>query len=69
MEFLRVVEEELRGLAHEARRKHSEVEEASERYAILRLRNMREEYAAAIRRHDGVAPPLTMFRSQVSASC
>ncbi|CAM9296188.1 unnamed protein product, partial [Discosporangium mesarthrocarpum] len=63
MEFLRIVEEELRGLAYEARRRHSEVEEASES-AIVKLRNMREEYAAAIRKHGGEAPPLTMFRSQ-----
>lgn len=33
MEFLRVVEEELRGLAAEARRRHPVVQEAAERYA------------------------------------
>lgn len=32
MEFLRVVEEELRGLAAEARRRHPVVQEAAERY-------------------------------------
>ncbi|CAM9392659.1 unnamed protein product, partial [Scytosiphon promiscuus] len=64
MEFLRVVEEELRGLAAEARRRHPVVQEAAER-AILKLRNMREEYAVALRRqHEGNAPPLSMFRSQ-----
>lgn len=35
--------------------------------AILKLRNMREEYAVALRQqHEGNAPPLSMFRSQVS---
>ncbi|CAM9675572.1 unnamed protein product, partial [Sphacelaria rigidula] len=64
MEFLRVVEDELRGLAGEARRRHPVVQEAAER-AILKLRNMREEYAVALRRqHAGQAPPLSMFRSQ-----
>lgn len=34
--------------------------------AILKLRNMREEYAVALRQqHEGNAPPLSMFRSQV----
>lgn len=33
MEFLKVVEEELRGLASEARRKHPVVQEAAERQA------------------------------------
>ena len=34
--------------------------------AILKLRNMREEYAVALRQqHEGEAPPLSMFRSQV----
>lgn len=33
MEFLRVVEEELRGLAAEARRRHPVVQEAAERCA------------------------------------
>ncbi|CAM9461787.1 unnamed protein product, partial [Ectocarpus sp. 13 AM-2016] len=64
MEFLRVVEDELRGLAAEARRRHPVVQEAAER-AILKLRNMREEYAVALRQqHEGNAPPLSMFRSQ-----
>ena len=37
MEFLRVVEEELRGLAAEARRRHPVVQEAAERYASTRV--------------------------------
>lgn len=35
MEFLRVVEEELRGLAAEARRRHPVVQEAAERCVNL----------------------------------
>ncbi|KAG5179489.1 hypothetical protein JKP88DRAFT_349881 [Tribonema minus] len=63
MEFLRVIEGELQGLSGEAKRKYPEVTEASER-AILRLRGMREQYATALRRSGGEAPPLSMFRSQ-----
>lgn len=38
--------------------------------AILKLRNMREEYAVALRQqHEGNAPPLSMFRSQVCGCC
>lgn len=37
--------------------------------AILKLRNMREEYAVALRQqHEGNAPPLSMFRSQVQTT-
>ena len=42
------------------------VSPAVPRRAILKLRNMREEYAVALRQqHEGNAPSLSMFRSQV----
>ena len=63
MEFLRTVEDELKALSTEAKKRYPEVTEAAER-AILRLRGMREQYATALRQSGGGAPPLTMFRSQ-----
>lgn len=44
MEFLRVVEEELRALAAEARRRHPVVQEAAERYAHTGTWNLVNTY-------------------------
>ena len=48
MEFLRGVEDDLRTLSGEARKKHAVVKDAAER-GVLRLRRMREEYARSMR--------------------
>eukprot|EP00937_MAST-01D_sp_MAST-1D-sp2_P002507 g2507.t1 len=61
MEFLRGVEEDLRTLSSEARKKHAAVKDASER-GVLRLRRMREEYARSMRVES--APSTRMFQSQ-----
>jgi Dimerisation and cyclophilin-binding domain of Mon2 len=45
MEFLRIVEDELKALSAEARKRYPEVTEAAER-AVLRLRGMREQSAS-----------------------
>ena len=55
MEFLRAVEDDLRALSVEARKKHPVVKEAAER-GIVRLRALREQYAAAVR-ESGESPP------------
>lgn len=62
MEFLRLVEDDLRALSVEARKKHPVVKEAAER-GIVRLRALREQYAAAVR-ESGESPPTSMLRSQ-----
>jgi hypothetical protein len=61
MDFLRSVEEDLRSLSDEARKKYPVVKEAAER-GILKLRAMREQYAAAIKVES--APSTAMFRSE-----
>jgi hypothetical protein len=48
MDFLREVEQDLRALSAEARKRHPVVKEAAER-GILKLRAMREQYAQAIK--------------------
>jgi hypothetical protein len=63
MDVLRLVEDDLRALCQEARKKHPVVKEAAER-GILKLRALREQYAAAVREAAGESPPVSMFRSQ-----
>lgn len=62
MEFLRLVEDDLRAVSVEARKKHPMVKEAAER-GIVKLRGLREQYAAAVR-ESGESPPISMLRSQ-----
>ncbi len=50
-------------LAAESGAKFSEVTEAANR-GVIKVRKMREQYAAAIRLSGGEPPPLSMFRSQ-----
>lgn len=67
MNFVARVEENLRDLGTEARRKHPGVKEASER-AILTLRTCQTKYVAAVRRATSdpaqVHPTTALFRSQ-----
>lgn len=67
MNFVARVEENLRDLGTEARRKHPGVKEASER-AILTLRSCQTKYVAAVRRATSdasqVHPTTALFRSQ-----
>lgn len=67
MNFVARVEENLRDLGTEARRKHPGVKEASER-AILTLRSCQSKYVAAVRRATSdatqVHPTTALFRSQ-----
>lgn len=72
MNFVAQVEEQLRDLGAEARRKHPGVKEASER-AILTLRTLQNLYVVAVRRATTSSPSLpkhhshpttTLFRSQ-----
>lgn len=54
----------MRALSVEARKKHPVVKEAAER-GIVKLRVLREQYAAAVRELSGEStPPMSMFRSQ-----
>jgi len=67
MNFVAQVEEHLRDLGSEARKKHPGVKEASER-AIISLRQLQNQYATAVRRsssNPAVPHPTTaLFRSQ-----
>ena len=67
MNFVARVEENLRDLGTEARRKHPGVKEASER-AILNLRRSQTEYVAAVRKATSDVtqshPTTALFRSQ-----
>ena len=67
MNFVARVEENLRDLGTEARRKHPGVKEASER-AILTLRSCQTKYVAAVRRATSDAsqihPTTALFQSQ-----
>ena len=68
MNFVARVEEQLRELGTEARRKHPGVKEASER-AVLRLRTLQNRYALLVRQASTspkeYSPPTTQtFRSQ-----
>ncbi len=56
-------ETDLTVLAAEAGTKFPEVTEAAKR-GVIKVRKMREQYAAAIRLSGGEPPPLSMFRSQ-----
>jgi len=66
MNFVAQVEEQLRDLGTEARRKHPGVKEASER-AILQLRTLQNRYVVAVRRAVSTKSPhptTAIFRSQ-----
>jgi len=67
MDFLRLIEDDLRELSIEARKKHPVVKEAAER-GIVKLRALREQYAAAVGESSGESPPTSLFQSQVSNS-
>ncbi len=56
-------ETDLTVLAAEAGTKFPEVTEAAKR-GVVKVRKMREQYAAAVRLSVGEPPPLSMFRSQ-----
>eukprot|EP00603_Paraphysomonas_imperforata_P014898 CAMPEP_0114457274 /NCGR_PEP_ID=MMETSP0104-20121206/4077_1 /TAXON_ID=37642 ORGANISM="Paraphysomonas imperforata, Strain PA2" /NCGR_SAMPLE_ID=MMETSP0104 /ASSEMBLY_ACC=CAM_ASM_000202 /LENGTH=154 /DNA_ID=CAMNT_0001629813 /DNA_START=63 /DNA_END=524 /DNA_ORIENTATION=+ len=78
MDFLRRIEDDVRNLGVESKRKHPEVREAAER-ALLTLRTMRESYVSEVMRgssSDGTngddssrgSPRIAKFRSaEVSA--
>ena len=48
MDFLRHAEEDLRALATESKKKYPEVKESVDR-AVLRIQDLRSQYAAAMR--------------------
>lgn len=62
MDFLRSVEDDLRALSVEAKKKHPVIKEAAER-GIVKLRTLREQYAAAVRQ-SGESMPVSRLRSQ-----
>lgn len=76
MDFLRRIEDDVRNLGVESRRKHPEVREAADR-ALLTLRTMRESYVSEVMRGadnggsgngSGGGPRIAKFRSaEVSA--
>eukprot|EP00586_Coscinodiscus_wailesii_P011550 CAMPEP_0172507924 /NCGR_PEP_ID=MMETSP1066-20121228/207736_1 /TAXON_ID=671091 /ORGANISM="Coscinodiscus wailesii, Strain CCMP2513" /LENGTH=207 /DNA_ID=CAMNT_0013285663 /DNA_START=33 /DNA_END=653 /DNA_ORIENTATION=+ len=67
MNFIAQVEEKLRDLGSEARKKHPGVKEASER-AILTLRSLQSQYVSAVRASSSTSskphPTTSLFRSQ-----
>ena len=63
MDFLRQIEEDLRSLSHETRKKHPMVKEASEK-GIIHLRTVREQYARAVRVEQAPGPGHPIFKSR-----
>jgi len=66
MNFVQQLEESLRDLAAEARKKHPGVKEASER-ATLKLRQLKNSYVVAVRQAsktpDSAHPKTSLFQS------
>lgn len=63
MDFLRHIEEDLRSLSYETKKKHPMIKEAAEK-AIVHLRTVREQYAHAVRVEAAPGPGHAIFKSR-----